>query len=206
MAVATVVDSAVSTEQVRTCGICLNLLPIGEFRLRRKGSKERHSECRECHRRSGQLRRHARKSKLLRKLIAKINRARTAQELLAFITTDLIRQLGGLAGFAAYFKQQLDARFDDHPGAASGLRGMQAIITLIAAAGPQRDSDREAIARMSDEEIANQTFHMLSTAQPYLLAEELRLRGWTVIPPEWSPAWTLAAGLRPGSRCGRAPS
>jgi hypothetical protein len=78
----------------------------------------------------------------------------------------------------AYFKQQLDATFEERPGAPSGIRGLQAILKLMEATDryrqTQAEQERQATICMSNEELDNQMIHVLAAAWPDLLAEEHR--------------------------------
>ena len=179
----------VTPARTRVCRSCWEARPEAEFRLRRKDSNERHSECNVCHTAAEGRRRDARKARRFQKLAQDINRSRTPTEVLSCLSSILVHGLGGAVDFTVMWHEHLMIAAQERPGHRDVLNGFRAIVRLMEVAEAQRAKAgiADEFTSMSLEEIDAELMQMMTkliVQQPAVVAEQMRRLGWTVVQPD----------------------
>ena len=125
-----------SPEETRLCPTCLQPWPLTEFRLRRKGSDVRHSQCRGCRNRTDRKRTARERATALRQFIAQVNAVESENEAGSFatLTAAVVQRLGGPAAFVQAWSEHLEAAMARKPGNRYVLASFRAISRMILAA------------------------------------------------------------------------
>src|SRR5262245_1499664 len=102
------------------------------------------------------------------------------------LCTTLFRRLGGVAGFAVAFKQELDAAREVAPGSRRVCTMLMSILRMMEAADASRPAPPD-LSRLTDEELKQaQVEAVLELIQdePSVAVSAGQILGWTVIPPD----------------------
>jgi hypothetical protein len=150
---------SLTTEATRRCRTCLHVQPREAFRLRRKGTDQRHAECPKCHRDAERERNHRRRAKAFAKVTYKIRKARSPLEVAKCVSEDVLRRFGGLDGFVRMWHEQIASA---RTGGLVAFAHIYAIVRLLELADRHRQEAQAAeIDGMSDEELAAEIKRLL---------------------------------------------
>ena len=117
--------------QTKTCRTCWRDKPISEFRRRRRGSNERHAQCRTCYAAYMRQYRQARRSKEVAAFWMQAASPRCSSQAVVALTEAMVSKAGGPEGLATAWKEQLDAARAARPGGQAALRCFRAVFRLL---------------------------------------------------------------------------
>ncbi len=139
---------------LRRCRVCGQHLPLDCFRLRRRGSPERHYECGRCHGLLESARKRRREAEALQPAIREIARERRPERVIA-LTNAVIRELGGVNKLCELWVANIRCA---PPGRRWRGQALLATLRLIEVCQPARADlsalDDAALARIVDGYIA----------------------------------------------------
>ncbi len=117
--------------QMKVCHTCWQTKPLSEFRRRRRGSYERHAECRSCYNRYMREYRRSRRNKEVASFFRQVASPRCSSQAAIALCEAMVRKAGGPEALARQWKQELDAARETRPGGQAALRCFRAVLRLV---------------------------------------------------------------------------
>ena len=123
--------STASKVQTKTCRTCWQDKPISEFRRRRRGSDERHPQCRACYAAYMRQYRRSRRNKEVTSFCQQVASPRSSTAQVLALCTRMMRHAGGPEGLAELWKEHMDAARARRPGGQVALQCFRTIFRLL---------------------------------------------------------------------------
>jgi len=189
-------DSDTGPPETRQCSRCREELPLAAFRLRRKGTGERHTLCRLCA--NAYARDHHRqlRHKAVQRFTVEACDAHVHKQArdVAALVSEMLRRFGGPAAFAKIWHEAIDeAR--DRKRYAQAARGLNTLVRFMMAGEELQKAEAEerqrSFGRLSHaemEQARDAALARLIQAEPELAIRAAASIGWEIRPPE-SEEW-----------------
>ena len=139
--------------RTKFCVDCGQDKPETEFRLRRRDSDKRHSQCRDCYNEYMRQYRASARRKEITEFARTVSSQRVRPNAIPALCDRMFRRFGGVEGLCAEWTDAIKAACAARPGSKMVLDSFRAILRIMELAEAEKEKKDPCVEAMSDEEL-----------------------------------------------------